>query len=421
MIPARVLPSLVMRATNPSITVTEYAERRAKVLDALNGAAAVVLAGDQPASEVPWGRRPVDSYFWYLTGIDTEPGAAVLFDPSAEDPERRIALLLRSRDPEVERWDGARAPLDAAYKSKTGFSDLARTGSLASRLTEAARRTRRLACLHPFASYDCDLSPDLVLFKKVCERVPTAALEDRTQLLLALRAVKSPAELALIERAIAMTATGFQAAFQAVHPGADEGAVADAMTEAFRASGGGPAFDPIVGSGVNGTVLHYGANDKPIADGDLVVIDYAAAVEGYASDVTRTLPANGKFSAEQRKLYEIVLEANLAATAAARPGATYTQVHNAARDVIAKAGYQDYFPHGVGHHLGLDVHDPAPDGPLATGMVLTIEPGIYLPQKGMGVRIEDDVLITQSSPRVLTEAIPKTVEAVEAAMRSGKS
>jgi Xaa-Pro aminopeptidase len=408
-----------MTGQDPTIPVTEYAERRAKVLDALGGATAVVLAGDQAVTDVPWGRRPVDSFFWHLTGIDTEPGASILFDPSAEDPERRITLLLRSRDPETERWDGERPSLDSAYRAKTGFSSLARAGSLPGRLAEAARRTQRLACLHQFSSYDSDLSPDLALFKRVSEHVPTAAIEDRTQILTRMRSIKSATELALIERAVAMTVGGYQAAFRTIRPGIGEGAVAEAMTKAFRDLGGGPAFEPIVGSGVNGTVLHYSANSKTLRDGELVVIDYAAAVGGYASDVTRTLPASGKFTPEQRELYEIVLEANLAAIEVARPGKTFTEVHKAARSVIAKYGYEDYFLHSVGHHLGIDVHDPAPDGPLAPGMVLTIEPGIYLPDRGIGIRIEDDVLVTESNPRVLTATIPKTVKVIEAVMEQG--
>jgi Xaa-Pro aminopeptidase len=167
-------------------------------------------------------------------------------------------------------------------------------------------------------------------------------------------------------------------------------------------------------------VLHYSANDKLLQEGELVVIDYAAAVGGYASDVTRTLPASGMFTPEQRKLYEIVLEANLAAIEATRPGATYAEVHRAARAVISRAGYQDYFLHGIGHHLGIDVHDPTPDGPLMPGMVLTIEPGIYLPERGIGIRIEDDVLVTKSGPRVLTEAIPKSIQVIEAVMEQGR-
>ena len=408
-----------MKTPDLAISVTEYAERREAVLRALEDAAALVLAGTAAASDLPRGSRQTDGLFWYLTGLDRERGAAVLFDPSAEDPDRRIALFLRPRDPEEECWDGVRAPLDTSLKAKTGFTNIMRTPCLPTRLTDAARRTRRLACLHPFAQYDADASPDLALFKKICERVPTAAIEDRTQLLPAMRAVKSAAELALIERAVAVTVAGYQAALHFIRPGVTEGDIADTMTAAFRGLGGIAAFDPIVGSGANGTVLHYSANDQMVKDGDLIVIDCAAAYGGYASDVTRTLPANGKFTPEQRQLYEIVLRANLAATDAARPGATFADLQNAARGVIAKAGYEDNFLHGVGHHVGIEVHDVTPDGPLAPGMVLTIEPGIYLPDKGIGIRIEDDILITKSGPKMLTAAIPKTVEAIEAAMAAG--
>src|SRR5512139_2603152 len=132
-----------------SIAVSEYAQRREKVLRALDGAVGLVLAGNGAASDLPGGSRQTDSHFWYLTGLDHEAGAAVLFDPSAEDPDRKITLFLRPRDPEVERWNGPRYPLDSALRAKTGFSHLARTTSLPARLTDAARRTRRLACLHP--------------------------------------------------------------------------------------------------------------------------------------------------------------------------------------------------------------------------------------------------------------------------------
>jgi Xaa-Pro aminopeptidase len=399
------------------LPVSEYAKRREKVLRALNGATGLVLAGDGTASSYgPGSSRQTDSHFWYLTGLDQETGAAVLFDPSSEDPDRKITLFLRPRDPEAERWNGARSPLDSALRAKTGFSHLARTTSLPARLTDAARRTRRLACLHPFASYEADLSPDLVLFKKVCERIPTVALEDLTQVLPAMRAVKSTAELALMERAVAITTAGYATALRSIRPGVNESDIADTMTAAFRELGGMAAFEPIVGSGASGTILHYSANDQVVRDGDLIVIDYAAAYAGYAADVTRTLPANGKFTPEQRRLYEVVLRANFAATLAAVPGATFTDLQQAARAVIAKAGHEDDYLHGVGHHLGIEVHDVTPDGPLAPGMVLTIEPGIYLADKGIGIRIEDDVLITKSGPKVLTAAIPKTVEAIEAAM-----
>ncbi len=405
-----------METPGPAITVAEYAERRAAVLRALEGAAAVVFAGTEVGTGSLHGRWKTDRSFWHLTGIERESGAAVLFDPSAEDPESTITLFLRPRDPESERWFGDRAALDSALKTKTGFTSITRSTRLPARLTEAARRTKRLACLHTFAAYPADVSPDLAVFKKVCERIPGISLEDCTQLLPGMRAVKSPAELDLIKQAVSISQAAFDTALRLISPGVSEGEIAETMTAEFRAHGGEAAFEPIVGSGVNGTILHYVDNDKVVENGELIVIDYAAAYGGYVSDVTRTLPAGGKFTTEQRGLYQVVLEANLAAIAVARPGATFTDLQNAAHQVITRAGYGDYFIHGIGHHIGAEVHDVTPDGPLATGMVLTVEPGVYLPEQGVGVRVEDDILITPQGAEVLTAAIPKTVEAIETAM-----
>lgn len=404
------------KTSDTAISLEEYRERRERVLASLDGAAAVVLAGPEVASDSLQWRWRTDRLFWYLTGIDHEGNAAVLFDPTAEDPARRITLFLRPRDPETERWDGVRDSIDSALKAKTGFATIKRTGSLPGLLTEAARRTKRLACLHPFTPYTAEVSPDLALFKKVAEHVPGVSVEDQTQLLPSMRAVKSPAELALIERAIVATAAGFDAGLRLIRPGLREAEIEREISAAFRAQGCEPAFEPIVGAGMNGTVLHYRDSDALIEEDDLIVIDYGAAYRGYASDVTRTFPASGTFTAEQRAVYEIVLEANLAAIAAARPGATFTEVDAAARAVIEKAGFGDAFMHGTSHNLGIEVHDVTPDGPLKAGMVVTIEPGVYLPDKGFGVRIEDDVLITETGSRDLTGAIPKTVAAIEAAM-----
>jgi Xaa-Pro aminopeptidase len=232
-----------------------------------------------------------------------------------------------------------------------------------------------------------------------------------------MRSVKSAGELALMRRAIDATAAGYEAIFKLIRPGLSEADVEVALDQAYRVSGAsGVAYNSIVGSGLNATVLHYMDNRQPLVEGDLMVIDSAARFGGYAADVTRTLPVSGKFTPEQREVYETVLRAELAAIAALRPGVTHTEVDAAAREVIERAGFGDAFIHNVGHQLGLDVHDVTPDGPLVEGMVLTIEPGIYLPDRKLGVRIEDDVLITKEGPVVLSERIPKAVKAVEAAM-----
>jgi Xaa-Pro aminopeptidase len=232
-----------------------------------------------------------------------------------------------------------------------------------------------------------------------------------------MRSVKSRAELALMKRAIEATAAGYDAILKMIRPGLSEADLERTLDLAYREAGAsGVAYNSIVGSGLNGTVLHYMENSQPLVDGDLIVIDSAARFNGYAADVTRTLPVSGKFTAEQREVYETVLKAELAAIKALRPGVTHTEVDGAAREVIEKAGFGDAFIHNVGHQLGLDVHDVTPDGPLVEGMVVTIEPGIYLPDRRLGVRIEDDVLITKRGGRSLSDAIPKTVKDVEAAM-----
>jgi len=233
-----------------------------------------------------------------------------------------------------------------------------------------------------------------------------------------MRALKSPGELALMEQAARITAAGFAEVLAFLRPGLRERDLADKLVATYRAHDAEPAYELIVGAGLNGTVLHYRDNNAPIQEGDLVVMDCAAAYGGYASDVTRTFPASGVFTEEQRRVYEIVLEAEQAAIAAARPGATFTEVDRAARTVIEQAGYGDDFIHGTSHPVGAEVHDVAPDGPLRAGMVITVEPGIYLPDRGFGVRIEDDVLITADGRRDLTGSlVPRSVEDIENALR----
>ena len=387
------------------ISLAEYVARRERVLEGLNGAAGVVFAGEGGPPLL--GRWTANKHFIYLTGITNEPGAAVVFDPTAPDPSKRITLLLKSRDPEREHWDGYREPLNQALKDKTGFTSIGRSGGLAGALTNAARRGRRFACLHPYSVYPGAVSPDLAAFRQVTERVPGVSIEDKTQLLIELRSIKSEAELALMQNAVAATVDGYKAALAAIRPGVNERVVAEALENEFRKHGGEHAYNPIVGGGLNATVLHYMDNDQILRDGDLVLIDAGASFAGYAADVTRTYPVSGKFTDEQQYLYNLVLESELAGIAASRAGTAMWEVDRAARAVFEKAGMPDCYTYGVGHGLGLDVHDALPDGVLKPGMVITIEPGLYLADKALGIRIEDDILITDGDPVNLTAAIPK--------------
>lgn len=397
-----------------TIPVDEYAARRERVLNSLGDAAAVVFAGEGSAPLL--GKWHANKNFVWLTGIADEPGAAIVFDPSAPDPEKRVTLLLRPLNPEAEVWDGYRDALGAPLKAKYGFTSVGRIGGLAGHLTGAARRLKKLACLHPFATYPAAVSPDLAVFRQVCERVLGVCVRDETQLLVTLRAQKSPAELDLMRRAAAATADGYSAALKVIRPGNGESDVDDALTMAFKRHGGEHAYNPIVGSGLNATIFHYMNNDGPLSPGELVLLDAGAALGGYAADVTRTYPVSGKFTAEQKALYQLVHEAKEAAIATLKPGATMWEADKAARAVFVKAGYPDAYPYSVGHPLGLDVHEAAPDGPLLENMVVTIEPGIYLPEKRLGIRIEDDLRITATGCENLTAHIPQTVEEIEAAL-----
>ena len=273
---------------------------------------------------------------------------------------------------------------------------------------------------------------------------------DPSAVLHELRLRKTPAELDLMRQAAKITEEAHLAAMNLARPGVFEYEVEAELLRVFRRRGSGrPAYGSIVGSGPNATVLHYRANDRRLEDGDLLLIDAGCEYEYYASDVTRTFPVNGKFSPPQRAIYEIVLDAQDKAVAAVRPGVTMDDIHQVALDVIIdgllslglltdprekiveEKLYQKFFMHRTGHWLGMDVHDVGSyfvDGkprPLAPGVVLTVEPGIYVASdaevderfRGIGVRIEDDVLVTESGHENLTAAIPKAADALEAVLK----
>ncbi|MGC4047264.1 MAG: Xaa-Pro peptidase family protein [Armatimonas sp.] len=387
------------------ISSSEYAARRARVLDALNGSAAVVFAGEGHAPLL--GRWHANKNFVYLTGITSEPGAALLFDPSAPDPERQVTLFLRPINPEADVWDGLRDPIGAPLREKYGISHVMRTGALNSMLSSAARRCKKLACLAPFAVPPSPVSPDLALYRQVAERVLGVSIEDRTQLLILQRAQKSDTELMLMRKAAQATIDGYAAALEVIRPGGSETEVARALTTAFEKHGGEHAYNPIVGSGINACVFHYMENSAPLNAGDVVLIDAGAAIGGYAADVTRTYPVSGTLTPEQQSLYSLVRDSMDAAIATLKPGSTLMEADKAARAVFTKAGYLDPYPYSIGHPLGLDVHEAGPDGGLLEGMVVTIEPGIYLLDKKLGIRIEDDLLITANGSENLTGVIRK--------------
>jgi len=405
--------------TNPSIPLDEYAQRRNKLLRSLKGAVGLVFAGEQ-TSHLADSWRP-HAHFLYLTGIEGESGAAIMLDPTHPVEKRRVMLFLRPLNPEVEKWDGLRAEVGAALRRETGVETIFRTNMLPRFLRDAARRSKRLACLHPLASHVRPVSPDLDVFRKVAERIPGVTIEDQSELIPQMRSSKSRAEIAMIQHAVDITATGYQAVLERLKPGMSEFEVQEMLEHAYKVGGSrGTLYRTIVGGGVNATVLHYRANDQTLEDGDLVCIDSAAEYGGYSADVTRTFPINGTFTDRQREIYNLVLKAQQAAIRAVKPGVRIADVDKAARDVIEKAGYGDHFFHGIGHHLGLETHDASPDEPVRQGAVLTIEPGVYLPDERIGVRIEDDVVVTKTGSRNLSTKIPKKADEIEKIMADAR-
>jgi Xaa-Pro aminopeptidase len=394
-----------------------YRERRRRLMERMKGGVAIVYGArtiDGSSSVAGVGRQHSD--FVYLTGLMDEPGAVLLLAPG-ERTYREI-LFVAPRDPEMERYEGFRLPISEELRARTGFERVLRTNWLGTTLAQIAARARQLHYLGPLAAPDAPIPAELDLYGRVAARVPGSSIVNNHNLVRSMRAAKEPRELELMRRAIAATARGVLAGMRAVRPGMREYELRNIVENEFRAAGArGLAFPSIVAAARNTAVLHYTGGDNVIQAGDLILMDVGAEVEFYAADITRTIPVDGRFSAEQRRVYETVLAAQDRAASLLRPGAIYEDLQRAADDVIRQAGHRDDFWHGLGHFVGLDVHDVGDyAAPLPVGAVVTIEPGIYLPHRDFGVRIEDEFLVTAAGNEHLSRAIPRTVAEVEAAM-----
>ncbi len=399
-----------------TIPTKEYESRRTKVLNKLKGAAGIVFAGDEThALNESW--KP-HAHFHYLTGLMNESGAAILFDPTHPVKSKQVILFLRPLNPEMEKWDGLRAELGSELAKSVGMKTIMRTTHMPRVIADIITRTKTFATLMPLSPSGSQ-SKDLSFWQSVASNTPGCSIQDCSHIIPTLRSVKSSAEIDIIQEAVNITACGFKQAMECVRGGLNEYKVQATLEYGYAMAGGrGSAFPPIVGGGLNSTVLHYKENDQDLVDGDLVCIDSGAAFGGYGADITRTIPVNGKFSKRQKEIYNIVLKAEEAAIKAVKPGVTMAEVDSIARAIIVRAGYGDYFIHSIGHHLGLETHDKCgPDKPLKKGAVVTIEPGIYIPEESIGVRIEDDVLVTAKGRKNLSSAIPKSVSDIESAMR----
>lgn len=402
----------------------EFSGRRQQVLSAMEGG---VLLVRNTAAAGP-GDSPGSRDFYYLTGIREEGGLLLLApagirvrgvgsDYYGGPPVREVLLLPESCDRKL-RWDGPRLGPGEAARQVSGIGAVHPLAELDRILAVALSGETVLYydAAMP-AGVGAPLGGSLEFLKKLRERYFWLEVRDAGRLIHPLRMAKSPAEVDRIQRAVDLTGEGIREVLAAVEPGMRESSLEGILSRLFLDRGARFAFPVIVGSGVNSTILHYRDNRDRLETGAIVVLDVGARVDGYASDISRTFPVSGKFSDRQGEIYRLVLEAQKAAFGVIRPGATLDEIHRASFQVIAAAGYGEGFIHGTTHHLGLDVHDVGGlQAPLPEGAVITVEPGVYLPEENLGVRIEDDVLVTPTGHRVLSDAIPREPEAIESAM-----
>jgi Xaa-Pro aminopeptidase len=352
-----------------------------------------------------------DGHFWYLTGND-DPGAILMLAPGFRYEQ---VLLLEPRDPEEERWTGIRPSLTDSLEKTWGYDLISRTGRLDGLVLSCMKQSPMMHLISPLRSPSKDVPLDLEYYDKVSERIPDTDVLNSSRFIERMRMIKSPEEIRAIEKAIEITHAGITDLLSAVTPEITEYQLEGVLEQSFKRQGAQHmAFPPIVGSGERSAILHYERKDQQLESGQLLMIDVGAEWNHYCADISRTFPVDGNFSDRQAEIYDLVLQAQDAAFDAIRPGVTVREIHEATENVFRKAGYIDYFIHGTSHHLGVDVHDKADYNlVLSAGMVLTVEPGIYIPEEDIGIRIEDDVLVTDKGYRLLSGNIPRNREAVE--------
>ena len=372
-----------------------------------------------------------ENNFYYLTGWN-EPGAVLLLLPAnTKQPSHGEILFLPEKNASRERWTGPRTgPDEPDLDQKTGFADVRDVSTLAPVVKEALGSYERVYGLLPrrHPSLAQQPEPDWTRsLKKLAGGYPMSNVRGS---LGEMRMVKSEPEIQLIRRAVDATVQAHLAAWKKIRPGLFEYQVAAPLIERLMSlCCPRPAYAPIVAGGRRATILHYTKNSARLRSGELVLIDAGGEYSHYAADITRTVPVDGRFSDRQRKIYEAVLSAQKTAIAKVRPGMTLSgngpnSLQKIAREELDSRGKDRngkplgrYFTHGLGHHVGLAVHDPGdPKAPLKAGMVITIEPGVYIPDENIGVRIEDMVLVTSDGGRLLSSALPKDPAEIERIM-----
>ncbi len=416
------------RARKCGLGAAFHAGRRAALLSKLESG--IVLVRGLPA---PREYRPFtqDKTFWYLTGIES-PNAALVLDAKS----KKEILFLPKADKVDEMWNGERWDTgDAWVKELSGFQDIRPIGDLLAVLKEMTASEKKVwismepylpmsACADQAFSYEKAVEKDPFDGRTSREKALKAALkkelgvdaEDLQGTLNELRRVKTPEEIVALRNASRAGAAAMSEAMRSTRPGLGEWDLESVMTFVHRLEGAdGPAYEAIVGSGRNSLMLHYSADSRTMQAGDVLLIDYAPEYDHYTSDITRSWPVDGKFSGRIAEIYDVVLEAQAAGIAAVKPGANLSAMEAACRKVLKAHGMNELMPHGAGHYVGMEVHDVGGFmKPFEPGVVITVEPGVYEESTGIGVRIEDVVLVTTDGNEVLSAGVPKDRKSIEA-------
>ena len=433
----------------PALEPAVYAARRDRLIHAMGeGVGVIPTSPERIRNRDAHYPYRYDSYFFYLTGF-TEPDATLVLVAGATP---RAILFCRERNVEREQWEGARHGPEGA-RARFGFDDAHPVGALDEQMAMLLENQPALfAPLGGDPEWDARAMRWLnaVRAKSRTGIVAPERVQDVRALVDEMRLIKDAHELACMRRAASISTEAHRRAMRATRPGRFEYEIEAELLYAFRRQGAQfPAYWPIVAGGKGACTLHYVANDAQLDDGSLLLIDAGCELDGYAADITRTFPVNGRFNGAQRDVYEIVLAAQRAAMAKVKAGSTWNAPHDAAVRVLAqgmldlkllpgsldevleKETYKRFYMHRTGHWLGLDVHDPGEykrSGAwraLEAGMTLTVEPGLYIhaaddvpvPLRDIGVRIEDDVAVTPEGCEILTHAAPKAIDEIEALMR----
>ena len=435
------------------LTQADFQERRDRLAEEMGPHSIAIIA----TSPVAMRNRDADykfradSSFFYLTGFAEPEAVAIIETFESIDEGYTYSLFCRERDREMEIWHGYRAGVDGAvedYDADEAYAIDLLDEEIIEKLLNKQKLFYRMG---QQADFDARVAKWIAEANGESRKGTSAPAQviQLDRILDEMRLHKSTQEIELMQIASTISAQAHTRAMQAVKPGMMEYALEAELNYIFGQNGCVPSYNSIVGGGENGCILHYVENDKVLKDGDLVLIDAACEYQLYASDITRTFPVNGKFSPEQKALYEVVLKAQLAAIDAVRIGNSYKEPHRIAvrilvqglldlglmqgdiEQIIESESFHQFYMHGTGHWLGMDVHDVGSykiEGEWRAyeeGMAVTVEPGLYIAPddetvdvkwRGIGIRIEDDVVVTKNGPRVLTAAVVKTVEEIEALM-----